>query len=92
MSRGSFTGLRVESSGFPKEKNHQKQLEIYQNDPKIIVTFFWNPICLQVIDGMESGQRFNSSYFIERILKKMALDECVAKAKKKQTKIHPPYG
>ena len=31
---------------------------------------------------MESGQRFNSSYFIERILKKMALDECVAKAKK----------
>lgn len=58
----------------------------------IYLTIFWNPNGLQVMNGMESGQRFNSSYFIERILKKMALDECVAKAKKKQTKIHPPYG
>ncbi|KAK8858068.1 hypothetical protein M9Y10_013168 [Tritrichomonas musculus] len=41
------------------------------NDPQIMVTIFLNPNGLQVIYEMKSGQRFNSSYFIERILKKL---------------------
>ena len=68
----------------PEGEQPPSKARIAQGEPKIMVTIFWNPDGLQLIDACDSNDTFNSQYFIEHVLEPIANSDIVAKSKRQK--------
>lgn len=57
---------------------------ITREEPKIMITIFWNPDGPQIIDAFDSTDKFNSQYFIEHILDPIARSDIVETSKRQK--------
>ena len=68
----------------PEGQQPPSTARIARGKPKIMVTIFWNPNGLQLIDACDSNYKFDSQYFIEHVLEPIANSDIVAKSKRQK--------
>lgn len=53
---------------------------------KIMITILWSKSSIQVLDALDQGNKMNSAYFIEKVLKPLP-QSCIYRSKNKNSKI-----
>lgn len=53
---------------------------------KIMITIFWSKSGIQVLDALDQGNKMNSAYFIEKVLKPLTRSKLYLQAKKQKQK------